>query len=49
MALGAGHGFKFAPVIGRIAAELALDGKTEEDISKFGWPSLSDLPPQSKL
>ena len=27
-----GHGFKFAPVIGEIAAGLALDGKTEHEI-----------------
>ena len=27
-----GHGFKFAPVIGEIAAELALDGATSHDI-----------------
>jgi len=26
--LGAAHGFKFASVLGRIAAELALDGGT---------------------
>ncbi len=28
-----GHGFKMAPVIGTIAAELILDGKTNRDIS----------------
>lgn len=33
--LGAAHGFKYAPAIGRVAAELAIDGKTAEDISKF--------------
>jgi sarcosine oxidase len=38
VALGAGHGFKFAPVIGRVMAELAIDGKTTEDLSKFGIP-----------
>jgi sarcosine oxidase len=27
-----GHGFKFAPVIGEIAADLALDGATKHDI-----------------
>ena len=27
-----GHGFKFAPVIGEIAADLALDGGTRHDI-----------------
>ena len=30
-----GHGFKFAPVIGDIAADLVLEGKTERDISRF--------------
>ena len=30
-----GHGFKFAPVMGDIAADLALDGKTQRDISHF--------------
>ena len=28
LALGAGHGFKFASVLGRILVELALDGET---------------------
>ena len=30
-----GHGFKFAPVIGEILADLATDGATEHDISRF--------------
>lgn len=30
-----GHGFKFAPVIGKILADLALDGKTNYDINRF--------------
>jgi sarcosine oxidase len=30
-----GHGFKFAPVIGDIAADLVLDGDTSRDISHF--------------
>jgi sarcosine oxidase len=30
-----GHGFKFAPVIGEILADLALDGSTPHDISRF--------------
>lgn len=38
VALGAAHAFKFAPAIGRILAELAIDGKTTDDISKFGIP-----------
>jgi sarcosine oxidase len=33
--LGAGHAFKFTPAIGRILAELALDGETSDDISSF--------------
>lgn len=36
--LGAGHAFKFAPAIGRVLAELAIDGKTNEDVSKFDIP-----------
>jgi sarcosine oxidase len=28
-----GHGFKFAPVIGDIAADLVMDGRTSRDIS----------------
>ncbi|CAG8232532.1 unnamed protein product [Penicillium salamii] len=35
VALGNGHAFKFAPAIGRVVAELAIDGKTSDDISKF--------------
>jgi sarcosine oxidase len=30
-----GHGFKFAPVIGEILADLAVDGATQHDISRF--------------
>ncbi|MHB8613500.1 MAG: N-methyl-L-tryptophan oxidase [Candidatus Dormibacteraceae bacterium] len=30
-----GHGFKFAPVIGEIAADLASEGQTRHDISRF--------------
>jgi len=30
-----GHGFKFAPVIGDIAADLVCDGETKRDISRF--------------
>ena len=30
-----GHGFKFAPVIGDIAADLVCDGGTQRDISRF--------------
>lgn len=30
-----GHGFKFAPVVGEIVADLALDGRTRHDIDLF--------------
>ena len=30
-----GHGFKFAPVIGEVLADLALTGSTSHDISRF--------------
>jgi sarcosine oxidase len=36
--LGAAHAFKFAPAFGRVLAELAIDGKSTEDLSKFGIP-----------
>ena len=32
-----GHGFKFAPVIGDIAADLVIDGRTSRDISHFSF------------
>jgi sarcosine oxidase len=35
MAIGAGHAFKFASVIGKTLSELAADGATEADISGF--------------
>ncbi|MEZ5331061.1 MAG: N-methyl-L-tryptophan oxidase [Thermoanaerobaculia bacterium] len=35
VAIGAGHAFKFASAIGRILAELAVDGRTEADLSLF--------------
>ncbi|CEJ93540.1 hypothetical protein VHEMI09121 [[Torrubiella] hemipterigena] len=41
LGLGAAHGFKFAPAIGRILAELAIDGRTTDDISKFGIPPVN--------
>jgi sarcosine oxidase len=36
--LGAAHAFKFAPAFGRVLAELAVDGRTNEDISQWGIP-----------
>lgn len=44
VALAAGHGFKFTPTIGRILAELALDGETTDDISGFVAPGPVPLP-----
>ena len=35
VAIGAGHAFKFASVIGRVLSELAIDGRTDSDISAF--------------
>jgi sarcosine oxidase len=35
IAIGGGHGFKFASLIGRILADLAIDGKSERDLSPF--------------
>ncbi|KAK7414177.1 hypothetical protein QQX98_006963 [Neonectria punicea] len=37
--LGGGHAFKFAPAIGRVLAELAIEGTTKEDISTFRIPN----------
>jgi sarcosine oxidase len=34
-AVGAGHAFKFASLLGRLLVELALDGSTIEDITPF--------------
>jgi sarcosine oxidase len=33
--LGAAHGFKFAPLLGRLLADLALHGGTEVDLDPF--------------
>lgn len=35
LAIGAGHAFKFASVIGRILSELAIDGVTSSDVGEF--------------
>ena len=37
-----GHGFKFAPVMGDIAADLLLDGGTRRDISRFSMARFRD-------
>jgi len=39
-----GHGFKFAPVIGDIAADLVLDGGTRRDISRFSATRFAAAP-----
>ena len=36
-----GHGFKFAPVIGEILADLAMSGTTSHDISRFSLARFS--------
>ena len=33
--LGAAHGFKFASLFGKIAAQLAIDGRSEYDLGRF--------------
>jgi len=35
LALGAGHGFKFASIIGRVLSDLAIDGSTVHDVGAF--------------
>lgn len=35
VALGAGHGFKFASLIGKMLSELSLDGSTPHDLEPF--------------
>lgn len=35
VAIGAGHAYKFASVLGRVLAELVMDGKTPSDLSLF--------------
>ncbi len=41
---GAGHGFKFASLIGKLMTDLALEGKTPHDLSEFAFdrPALTD-------
>ena len=42
--LGAGHGFKFAPTLGRLLADLAVHGRTDTDLTPFTMtrPALTD-------
>ena len=35
VAIGGGHGYKFASLIGRILSELAIDGRTDHDLAPF--------------
>jgi sarcosine oxidase len=49
VALGAAHGFKFAPLLGRVLADLALRGGTDVDITPFALdrPALTALDPRA--
>jgi sarcosine oxidase len=44
VAIGAGHAFKFASLIGRILSELAVEGRSSYNISAFSLtrPALTD-------
>ncbi|NIU60172.1 MAG: hypothetical protein GWN67_28590 [Phycisphaerae bacterium] len=35
LAVGAGHAFKFASLIGQLLSELAIDGSTASDLGPF--------------
>jgi len=43
-----GHGFKFAPVIGDIAADLALQGTTSRSIAPFSPQRFANQPHRSR-
>jgi sarcosine oxidase len=47
--LGAAHGFKFAPLLGRVLADLALHGGTEVDVSPYALdrPALATPDPEA--
>lgn len=52
IAIGAGHAFKFASVIGRILSELAIEGRSPSDLSPFSVarPILAEPnPPRSYM
>jgi sarcosine oxidase len=38
-----GHGFKFMPVLGEVAVQLALDGSTRFDLGPFGFREAARL------
>ena len=40
-----GHGFKFASVIGEVLADLATEGGTALDVSRFAMARLGTKPP----
>jgi sarcosine oxidase len=44
-----GHGFKMAPVLGSIAADLALEGNTEHDISHLSPARFAPTPAKAAL
>jgi len=44
-----GHGFKFAPVIGEILADLAVTGGTAHDISRFSLARFSSSQPPRRM
>jgi sarcosine oxidase len=35
IAIGGGHGFKFASLVGKILADMAIDGRTDHDLTPF--------------
>ncbi|GFR80086.1 sarcosine oxidase [Elysia marginata] len=45
---GAGHAYKFASLLGKILSEMAVDGKTQYDISAFTWDRDALTNPQFK-
>lgn len=47
MAVGAGHAYKFASLLGRILSELAIDGETKHDISAFTLRRPAILQPEA--
>lgn len=51
VAIGAGHGYKFASVIGRILSELAIDGTSPVDLTPFriSRPVLSEPAPERRF
>lgn len=51
LAIGAGHAFKFASLIGKILSELAIDGKTESELDPFkiNRPALTVEEPVKKF